>query len=83
MTSPTDYLEFTFNDETYKVRKKFKRLKFLRLMGDGELFNAIALALDPEELERLEDCDLEENELEDLLEIIAKTLLGKEGSRGN
>jgi hypothetical protein len=83
MTNPADYLEFTFNEETYKVRKKFKRLKFLRLMGDGELFNAIALALDPEELDRLDDTDLEEKELEDLLEIIAKTLLGKEGSRGN
>lgn len=83
MTAPADYFEFEFNGETYKVRKKFKRLKFLRLMGEGELFNAIALALDPEELERLEDSDLEEKELEDLLEILAKTLMGKEGSRGN
>lgn len=74
-----DFLEFTFNDETYKVKKRFKRLKFLRLLG-GDPVEALALAFLPEELERLEEKDMDEAEFEDLLEIVAKTLLGGKGN---
>jgi hypothetical protein len=78
-TNALDYKTFEFNGETYQVKKKFKRLKFLRLVNENP-FEAFALAFDEAELERLEDKDLTEQELLDLIEIIGKTLLGSSGN---
>lgn len=78
-----EYVEFTFNGVTYKAKKKFKRLRFLRMLDEGKLFSAFSLAMDESEYERLEDADLEQEELEDLLEILAKTLLGEKADKGN
>ncbi len=74
-----DYHEFEFNGEVYKVKKKFKRLRFLRLISENPV-EAFALAFDESELDRLEDKDLSEEEFEDLLEIVGKTLLGGKGN---
>lgn len=86
-TVPTEatagYVEFTFNGVTYKAKKKFKRLKFLRMLDEGKLFSAFSLAMDEEEYERLEDSDLDQDELEDLMEILAKTLLGDKADAKN
>lgn len=77
--SGLDYHTFEFNGETYKVKKRFKRLKFLRLLSEDP-GGAFALAFTPDELERLEESELSEEEFEDLLEIVAKTLLGGKGN---
>lgn len=73
----SDYVTFTWNGEEFHAKKKFKRLKFLRFLDSGSLFSAFALAVEPEELERLEEFDLEEPDLEDLMEILSKAILGK------
>jgi hypothetical protein len=39
--------------------------------------SALELAFDPEDFEALEDREMDQAELEDLLEVVAKTLLGK------
>jgi hypothetical protein len=83
MTSPTEFAEFEFNGVTYRVKRKFKRLKFLRALDEGNLFSAFALALPEDDLERLEDSELEEAELEDLIEILAKAILGSKADKGN
>jgi len=84
MTAPNEYVDFTFEGVTYRAKKKFKRLKFLRHLDEGNLFSAFALALEPDELEKLEDQDLEEDQFEDLIEILAAALLGnKKDAKGN
>lgn len=71
-----EYLYFTWNNEEFKVKKKFKRLKFLRLLGSDPV-SALELAFEPEDFEVLLERDIDEAELEDLLEITAQTLVGK------
>jgi hypothetical protein len=73
---PFGYKTFTWNGETFKVKERFKRLKFLRLISDDPV-SALELAFDPEDFEALEDREMDQAELEDLLEVVAKTLLGK------
>ena len=74
--NPSDYLYFTWDGAEYKVKKKFKRLKFLRLLGSDPV-GALELAFEPDDFAELEDMDMDEEQLEDLLEITAKTLVGK------
>lgn len=76
VTEPVGYKTFTFNGAEYHVKERFKRLKFLRLLGENPV-EALSLAFDDEEFAKLEEKDLTEQELNDLLEITAKTLLGK------
>lgn len=79
-------LTFTFEGVEYKAYKKFKRLKFLRYLDENSPWSAFALAVVPADMDKLEDQDLEEDAMSDLLEILAKTLMGsksKDDAKGN
>jgi hypothetical protein len=73
---PVGYKVFTWNGENFKVKEKFKRLKFLRLISEDPV-GAIELAFDPKDIEEIEDREMTQDELESFLEIVATTLLGK------
>lgn len=73
---PVGYKTFEWNGETFKVKQKFKRLKFLRLITEDP-GAALALAFDEADYDDLEEREMTQAELDDLLEIVAKTLLGK------
>ena len=64
-----------FQNETYKMKRKFKRLRFLRLITTDPA-EALKLAFPDEEYERLEEVDLDESGLEELMSVIAGQLAG-------
>jgi hypothetical protein len=69
---------FEYAGETFKMKRKFKRLKFLRLLS-SDPGSALALAFNADELDRLEDLDLDEDGLTDVMEAIGKSLTGGPG----
>lgn len=75
----SSFIEFTFQGETYRVKKRFKRLRFMRLLGSnpGE---AMAMALHDDDLEILEDMDLSDEEFGELLEAISEAMVGGKGN---
>ncbi len=90
MTTPVDmpieaeldnvkYFYFTFEDEQFRVKKKFKRLKFLRLLNTDPI-GALGLAFEADDLATLEDREFDEGEFEGFLEIVATTLVGGKGN---
>jgi len=72
---------FEYAGQTFQMRRKFKRLKFLRLLS-SDPGNALALAFPEKELERLEDLDLDEDGLTEVMEAIGKSLTGGQGNSG-
>lgn len=72
---------FEFNGETYRMKRKFRRLRFLRLITRDPVA-ALELAIPEDELERLEDQEITGDELEALLEAVAKELAGSQGNSG-
>ncbi len=77
--SPREYVSFEFEGETFQIKKKFKRLRFLRQIGNDP-FGALALAFEETELERLEDLDLEADAIERLFSSISEVLVGGKGN---
>lgn len=75
----TNYIYFTFEDETFKLKRKFKRLKFLRLLTTSPI-DALMLAFDAADLEQLEEREFTEDELEGFLEIIGVAFTGGKGN---
>lgn len=71
---------FEFQGETYDVKKKFKMMKFFRKINENPV-DALSLALTGESLERLEELELDMEDLKVLLEALAQTLAGT--SSGN
>lgn len=66
---------FEFQGETYDVKKKFKMMKFFRKINENPV-DALSLALTDESLERLEELELDMEDLKVLLEALAQTLAG-------
>ena len=64
-----------FQGESYKMKRKFKRLRFLRLITSDPA-EALRLAFPDEEYERLEEVDLDDSGLEELMNVIAGQLAG-------
>jgi hypothetical protein len=69
---------FEFGGETFKMKRKFKRLKFLRQLS-SDPGGALSLAFPEDELERLEDLELDEEGLTEVMEAIGKSLTGGSG----
>lgn len=75
-----EVLKFFFADTEVLVRRKFKRLKFLRMISTDPV-GALDLALAPGELDRLSEMDMSQDDLGELMEALAATIAGT--SRGN
>jgi hypothetical protein len=73
--SSNAYIEVEILGETYQLRRKFKRLKFLRLLS-SDPGSALALVFSPESLERLEDMDMDESDLEITFTKVSEALVG-------
>jgi hypothetical protein len=72
---------FVFLGHTYKMRKRIKRLKFLRLINTDPT-GALLLCFPEAEYERLEDLDLDADEMRDLLTRIAEEFAGSAPNAG-
>lgn len=66
---------FEFQGETYEVKKKFKMMKFFRLINQNPV-DALSLALTNESLERLEDLDIDMEDFKVLIENLSQALAG-------
>jgi hypothetical protein len=66
---------FEFQGETYDVKKKFKMMKFFRLINQNPV-DALSLALTEESLERLEELDLDMDDFKVLIENLSQALAG-------
>ncbi len=76
-STPSDDLlafnEFEYQGEKYTTLRKFKMVRFFRLLEENPI-SAIALILTDESLARLEEKDMDMDDFKDLLEIVAKSL---------
>lgn len=80
MTKPTpaddyEFKTFEFNGETYRVRTKFKMLKFFKLITENPV-SALELAVEPEDFARLEELDLNMDDFKAILEGASNALAG-------
>ncbi|MFW5415106.1 hypothetical protein J0910_00335 [Nocardiopsis sp. CNT-189] len=58
--------------------RRWKRFKFMRRMSQGDLWGAIeTVGFSEEQLERLEDADVTEEEFEEAIRRLGETLTGK------
>lgn len=71
---------FEFNGEVYSVKSKFQMFKFFKML-DTNPGGALALALDDESLERLEEVDMNMDDFKEVLEKISQAISGD--STGN
>jgi hypothetical protein len=74
-TDLLEFNEFVFQGETYKVKRKFKMMKFFRTISENPV-DAVALVVEDESLARLEDKDLDMDDFKDLLELISNAISG-------
>lgn len=70
-----DFIDVEILGSMYTLRKKFKRLKFLRLLSNDP-GAALELVFTPESLERLENQDMSEKDLEQVFEEVSNALVG-------
>lgn len=75
--TPSDDLlafnEFEFQGERYTTLRKFKIVKFFRLLEQNPI-TALAEILTEESLSKLEEKDMDMDDFKDLLEVVAKSL---------
>lgn len=71
---------FEYNGEIYSVKSKFQMFKFFKML-DSNPGGALALAVEDESLERLEEVDMDMNGFKDVLEKISQAISGD--STGN
>lgn len=72
-------LDFAYMGQHFKMRKRFKRLKFLRLLQTDPAA-AVELAFGPEEYERVEDLDMTDEEFKEFLNAFADRFAGNSGA---
>lgn len=60
---------------TFRLKKVFKRLMFLRLLT-SDPYAALALVFADGEIERLEGIDMDENGLEQIINSVSEALVG-------
>jgi hypothetical protein len=70
-----DFIEVEILGTTYRLRRKFKRLKFLRLLT-ADPPAALRLVFADGEYERLEDVDMGDGDMEAVFELISSRLVG-------
>jgi hypothetical protein len=71
---------FTFHDETYFVRERYKVGRFLKALNNDPI-GSLELVLDEDSYERFLDLEISMTELNEFLESLAKTISGS--SLGN
>lgn len=69
------YITVEILGETFHLRKKFKRLRFLRQLNSDPM-SALELVFAEGEIERLEDLDMTDEELSGIFETISDALVG-------
>lgn len=73
--APGEYIDVTILGELYKIRKKFKRLKFLRRLTTDPM-SALELIFDADELARLEDQEMTEEEMSEVFDAVSEAMVG-------
>lgn len=66
---------FEFEGEVYTVKAKFQMFKFMRLIGSSPV-EAIAIALTPDSLAKLDEIDMDMDTFKLLLENISDAISG-------
>lgn len=66
---------FEYDGEIYSVKNKFQMFKFFKML-DTNPGGALALALDDESLERLEEVDMDMEDFKSVLEKISQAISG-------
>lgn len=74
-TSAGNYLTVELFGESFRLMRKFKRLKFLRLLG-SDPGAALQLVFAPGDFERLEELDMSDEEFNAILEEVSTVLTG-------
>jgi hypothetical protein len=72
---PAEIITVEILGETYRLRKKFRRLRFLRKLVSDPI-SALELVFLPEDLERLEDIEMGEADLNLVFEAVSEALVG-------
>lgn len=80
MTKPTpadDYETkiFEFNGETYRVKSKFKIVKFFKLLNDNPILG-LEQVVEEDDFARLEEIDMTMDDLQRLVEAISQAISG-------
>lgn len=71
---------FTIAGETFEIPKKVKYFKLLRRMNAGDEFGAMEVLLGAEQMERLEELEMTDEDLEILNEKMAKVMGVEQGN---
>ncbi len=70
-----DFIVVNIFGVDYNLKKKFKRLKFLRLLS-SDPGSALALVFEPKSLDRLEEIDMSSEQLEEVFKVVSEALVG-------
>lgn len=76
--TPADDYEtktFEFNGETYRVKNKFKIVKFFKLLNENPILG-LEQVVEDEDFARLEEIDMDMNDLQRLVEAISQAIAG-------
>jgi hypothetical protein len=73
--SDRDFIRLEVLGDTYRLLRKFKRLRFLgKLQADP--VGALSMAFYPEDWERLADTDMDDSDLEVVINAVSEALVG-------
>jgi len=80
MTKPTpaddyEFKTFEFDGETYRVKNKFKMVKFFKTLNDNPVL-ALEYVVEPEDFAKLEDIEMDMDDLQRLVEAISQSIAG-------
>jgi hypothetical protein len=80
MTKPTpaddyEFKTFEFDGETYRVKSKFKMVKFFRTLNENPVL-ALEYVVDEEDFAKLEEVDMNMDDLQRLVEAISQAISG-------
>jgi hypothetical protein len=70
-----EFNEFVFQDEVYRVKRKFKVARFLKAL-DTSPVAAIEFALEEDSYEKFLDLEIDMEDLKEFLEQLANTMSG-------
>lgn len=80
MTKPTpaddyEFKTFEFDGETYRVKSKFKMVKFFRTLNENPVL-ALEYVVEEDDFSKLEEIDMDMNDLQRLVESISQAISG-------
>lgn len=80
MVKPTpaddyEFKTFEFDGETYRVKNKFKIVKFFKLLNENPILG-LEQVVEEEDFARLEEIDMDMKDLERLVEAISQAISG-------